>query len=66
MVLKYKHFNRSKKKETVNSESSASNTVIIEDWTNEVHSLFTRKIEVSCANNTLILIIKFIRSEDNE
>lgn len=65
-VLAYKNFNISKKKKASDQESSASNTVAGEDWINEVNSLVVRKIKVSCADDTLILAIEFMRSEDYE
>lgn len=43
-----------------------SNTIVVEDWTNEVSSIFMDKIKFCCANETFILPIEFIRRVDYE
>lgn len=63
-MLPYNHSEKSKKKDIDNQQSSTSNTVVVEDWTNEVNSHVVGKIKLSCANDTPILLIEFIEKKD--
>lgn len=65
-VLVSKHFNRSKKRGIGDQESLASNVIATEDWTNKVKLLATRKLKVSCTNDTIILLIQLMRRDDYE
>lgn len=59
--MAYKLFNKSKKKEVDDKESTASNTIVIEDWIYEVSSIFAGKIKLRCSSDILILPIEFMK-----